>query len=370
MSRDRNNRSHKAKGQPDGGQYEHEHITLHADNDLTPPYPDKHLLQLILQTQLPAWQQDEYQQHKNDNNWLHHQYDQLTLQDDPDPHQALTILNQYAQTINPTEPTITLHDQPIPISIIHQFYNEDPDSLNRLLIRIYGSQQEINQLEQHADDSHWLSAHAQPYTPPTLTHINQSTTSANDPWAQHDSQPFTPPVKPTTSHINKNPVDTKPIWDQPLDTHSILHTATTLLNIQHTYTLTSLHRQGNTLHVSVNDTDEHDRHRIITITNPQQVNMIEDGMQLTLGSDQQWHIIQTARSKPASTHTTQSSQKSLHTQPTTNGETVAPQSRPASTSPNHQLFARGTLLKGIFDFTIGLYKGTKSIVNDARQHMH
>ncbi|MBT1161752.1 hypothetical protein [Bifidobacterium sp. SO1] len=366
--RDANNRSHRPAGRPDGGQYDHEHDNR-TDTDLTPPdtggHPDHETMLAILHASLEPWEQDDLNRHTDDDTWLRDRYDQLILHDDPDPEQALPILRRLAdrQTITSDTPTVRLGDQHIPRTVISQAYKDDPDSLDRLLIRLNADDNTIRQLERHADDPKWIHTHAKPYRP----HTDDTTTNTrqdDDPWSANPTLPFHPTPAHGKVRETDPRIDTKPIWDQPIDTQRILDTATPLIHIGHTFTLTRLERSGDRLHVGLNDTDERNRHRTATITDPRLAHMIDDGMRLDLGEDRQWHITRTGR------RNSEPKQKEQPTSPM--GRTLdqpTPMRQASTAGLTGRTLRKGTLLKGLLDLTVGLYKGTGVIIRDATRRI-
>lgn len=230
MSTDRNNRSHRPKGLPQGvaGTFEPEACGGH-ETGIRPPEPP----------------------------------DRIELME----------LERLARTMpapRPGDIAWRFGTHTIPQQAIDMRYGRDDIRLQRLVILTHADEDTRRMLAARMHDHDWIRSHATPLFKDRACIIIPEP----DPWDEPGHEPGRP--------------DTRPVWPHPIDTRMIAEDCAAHLDIRRSYTPTRVSRTGNETHVECVDDTTHTSRSYRTGTN---IAHLPDGACIEHAADGRWHVV-------------------------------------------------------------------------------
>lgn len=233
MSTDRNNRSHRPKGMPQGVAGTFEPGTgAGPDPDVRPPEPP----------------------------------DRIELME----------LERLARTMPAPAPgdiAWRFGEHTIPQQAIDMRYGRDDIRLQRLVILTHADEDTRRMLAVHMHDHDWIRSHATPLFKDRACII----IPRPDPWETTGTNPPADAMP-----------DTRPAWPHPIDTRMIAEDCAAHLDIRRSYTPTRVSRTRNETHVECVDDTTHTPRSYRTGTN---IAHLPDGACIEHAADGRWHVV-------------------------------------------------------------------------------
>lgn len=309
MSTDRNNRSHRPKGMPQGVAGTFEPGTgAGPDPDVRPPEPP----------------------------------DRVELME----------LERLARTMpapRPGDIVWRFGTHTIPQQAIDMRYGHDDIRLQRLVILTHADKDTRRMLAARMHDHDWIRSHATPLFKDRACII----IPRPDPWETTEPEPDRP--------------DTRPVWPHPIDTRMIAEDCAAHLDIRRSYTPTRVSRTRNETHVECVDDTTHTPRSYRTGTN---IAHLPDGACIEHAADGRWHVVHD--DPPLPPHPADRPPAREDTRPhdprhgTETGTADPPRRsddadrprRPASDPRMRQAWIR---------FLTGLFQGVSSIIRESRR---
>lgn len=309
MSTDRNNRSHRPKGLPQGvaGTFE-PGAGAGPDSGVRPPEPP----------------------------------DRVELME----------LERLARTMpapRPGDIVWRFGTHTIPQQAIDMRYGHDDIRLQRLVILTHADKDTRRMLAARMHDHDWIRSHATPLFKDRACII----IPRPDPWETTEPEPDRP--------------DTRPVWPHPIDTRMIAEDCAAHLDIRRSYTPTRVSRTRNETHVECVDDTTHTPRSYRTGTN---IAHLPDGACIEHAADGRWHVVHD--DPPLPPHPADRPPAREDTRPhdprhgTETGTADPPRRsddadrprRPASDPRMRQAWIR---------FLTGLFQGVSSIIRESRR---
>lgn len=309
MSTDRNNRSHRPKGLPQGVAGTFEPGTgAGPDSGVRPPEPP----------------------------------DRVELME----------LERLARTMpapRPGDIVWRFGTHTIPQQAIDMRYGHDDIRLQRLVILTHADKDTRRMLAARMHDHDWIRSHATPLFKDRACII----IPRPDPWETTEPEPDRP--------------DTRPVWPHPIDTRMIAEDCAAHLDIRRSYTPTRVSRTRNETHVECVDDTTHTPRSYRTGTN---IAHLPDGACIEHAADGRWHVVHD--DPPLPPHPADRPPAREDTRPhdprhgTETGTADPPRRsddadrprRPASDPRMRQAWIR---------FLTGLFQGVSSIIRESRR---
>ena len=309
MSTDRNNRSHRPKGLPQGVAGTFEPGTgAGPDSGVRPPEPP----------------------------------DRVELME----------LERLARTMpapRPGDIVWRFGEHTIPQQAIDMRYGHDDIRLQRLVILTHADKDTRRMLAARMHDHDWIRSHATPLFKDRACII----IPRPDPWETTEPEPDRP--------------DTRPVWPHPIDTRMIAEDCAAHLDIRRSYTPTRVSRTRNETHVECVDDTTHTPRSYRTGTN---IAHLPDGACIEHAADGRWHVVHD--DPPLPPHPADRPPAREDTRPhdprhgTETGTADPPRRsddadrprRPASDPRMRQAWIR---------FLTGLFQGVSSIIRESRR---
>lgn len=309
MSTDRNNRSHRPKGLPQGVAGTFEPGTgAGPDSGVRPPEPP----------------------------------DRVELME----------LERLARTMpapRPGDIAWRFGTHTIPQQAIDMRYGHDDIRLQRLVILTHADKDTRRMLAARMHDHDWIRSHATPLFKDRACII----IPRPDPWETTEPEPDRP--------------DTRPVWPHPVDTRMIAEDCAAHLDIRRSYTPTRVSRTRNETHVECVDDTTHTPRSYRTGTN---IAHLPDGACIEHAADGRWHVVHD--DPPLPPHPADRPPAREDTRPhdprhgTETGTADPPRRsddadrprRPASDPRMRQAWIR---------FLTGLFQGVSSIIRESRR---
>lgn len=309
MSTDRNNRSHRPKGLPQGVAGTFEPGTgAGPDSGVRPPEPP----------------------------------DRVELME----------LERLARTMpapRPGDIVWRFGEHTIPQQAIDMRYGHDDIRLQRLVILTHADKDTRRMLAARMHDHDWIRSHATPLFKDRACII----IPRPDPWETTEPEPDRP--------------DTRPVWPHPIDTRMIAEDCAAHLDIRRSYTPTRVSRTRNETHVECVDDTTHTPRSYRTGTN---IAHLPDGACIEHAADERWHVVHD--DPPLPPHPADRPPAREDTRPhdprhgTETGTADPPRRsddadrprRPASDPRMRQAWIR---------FLTGLFQGVSSIIRESRR---
>lgn len=309
MSTDRNNRSHRPKGLPQGVAGTFEPGTgAGPDSGVRPPEPP----------------------------------DRVELME----------LERLARTMpapRPGDIAWRFGTHTIPQQAIDMRYGHDDIRLQRLVILTHADKDTRRMLAARMHDHDWIRSHATPLFKDRACII----IPRPDPWETTEPEPDRP--------------DTRPVWPHPIDTRMIAEDCAAHLDIRRSYTPTRVSRTRNETHVECVDDTTHTPRSYRTGTN---IAHLPDGACIEHAADGRWHVVHD--DPPLPPHPADRPPAREDTRPhdprhgTETGTADPPRRsddadrprRPASDPRMRQAWIR---------FLTGLFQGVSSIIRESRR---
>lgn len=311
MSTDRNNRSHRPKGLPQGVAGTFEPGTgAGPDPDVRPPEPP----------------------------------DRIELME----------LERLARTMPAPAPgdiAWRFGEHTIPQQAIDMRYGRDDIRLQRLVILTHADEDTRRMLAVHMHDHDWIRSHATPLFKDRACVI----IPRPDPWETTGTNPPADAMP-----------DTRPVWPHPVDTDLIAEDCAAHLDIRRSYTPTRVSRTGNETHVECVDDTTHARRSYRTESN---IAHLPDGACIEQAADERWHVVhddpplppppRPADRPPAreDTHPHEPRPDTEPEPPRRSDDADRPR-RPAADPRMRQAWIR---------FLTGLFQGVSSIIRESRR---
>lgn len=306
MSTDRNNRSHRPKGLPQGVAGTFEPGTgAGPDSGVRPPEPP----------------------------------DRVELME----------LERLARTMPAPAPgdiAWRFGEHTIPQQAIDMRYGRDDIRLQRLVILTHADEDTRRMLAARMHDHDWIRSHATPLFKDRACII----IPRPDPWETTEPEPDRP--------------DTRPVWPHPIDTRMIAEDCAAHLDIRRSYTPTRVSRTRNETHVECVDDTTHTPRSYRTGTN---IAHLPDGACIEHAADGRWHVVHDdppLPSHPADRPPAREDTRPHDTEPKPEpdpprrSDDADRPRRPASDPRMRQAWIR---------FLTGLFQGVSSIIRESRR---
>lgn len=311
MSTDRNNRSHRPKGLPQGVAGTFEPGTgAGPDPDIRPPEPP----------------------------------DRIELME----------LERLARTMPAPAPgdiAWRFGEHTIPQQAIDMRYRRDDIRLQRLVILTHADEDTRRMLAMHMHDHDWIRSHATPLFKDRACVI----IPRPDPWETTGTNPPADAMP-----------DTRPVWPHPVDTDLIADDCAAHLDIRHSYTPTRVSRTGNETHVECVDDTTHARRSYRTESN---IAHLPDGACIEHAADGRWHVVHDdppLPPRPADRPHAREDTRPHDPRPDTEPE-PEPSRRSDDADRPRRPAADPRMRQAWIRFLTGLFQGVSSIIRESRR---
>lgn len=309
MSTDRNNRSHRPKGLPQGVAGTFEPGTgAGPDPDVRPPEPP----------------------------------DRVELME----------LERLARTMPAPAPgdiAWRFGEHTIPQQAIDMRYGRDDIRLQRLVILTHADKDTRRMLAARMHDHDWIRSHATPLFKDRACII----IPRPDPWETTEPEPDRP--------------DTRPVWPHPIDTRMIAEDCAAHLDIRRSYTPTRVSRTRNETHVECVDDTTHTPRSYRTGTN---IAHLPDGACIEHAADGRWHVVHDdppLPPRPADRPPAREDTRPHDPRHGTETGTADPPRRSDDADRPRRPAADPRMRQAWIRFLTGLFQGVSSIIRESRR---